>query len=596
MTENTKNNQVAGPYRKLFYQGRYSEILQSHERNPKALQEKEIPFLIGALSFLGKTFEAEEVYRHHESSFSDLAKSASLFWIGVGFTRKSNYKKARALFRRNQLSHAKNENPEIAFYAFQGVAFYLYFTGQFFRCQKFATQALRLAVRAHNSYIKFLAQDLLAHTMVQTGNVYEGIELLRGSHALAKNLQNEAFISATNVTLLLYEAQHGHRPSEIIEDLEKCLRQLTAQDSYSQSNVVLELAQQKTLRGQWSEAEELLNAQAPVIFFNENRRQEIILNLRWAEIAYLRGHNVLAWQFLRGAHLRLHQEADKNFAVQILNLEIKILEDQKSPLVESKKEELLKLSRTYSSKIHRHILARKQWISSEEDSEGDLIQSLLQQTENQPEKSLQIMEESGYFSWLYKFVPLKKGQDYIVLGTRMHFTVSEDGVRPLHLTGVSQKILEVLRQGSLNKSELVEKVWGYEYHPLRHDSLVYAAMSALRKNLGKKYSWIQTSDSGYQLAEDLTLLYTRSQKIAAPVPQKRAPTAFVDAQLNYRQLQALDYLQENRFLNTRQYKDLFKTTEITACRDLAALKKRGYVLQVGYGRATQYTLLQGEPK
>lgn len=601
MTENTKNKPSIKSVSKLFFQGQYHAILQIYKEHPLSLQEEDIPFLIGALSFLGKTLEAEEIFKTRDAGFSEKAKAASLFYLGIGITRKSQYLKARKIFRKNHSLYGDSENPEIAFYSFQGIAFYLYFTGRFFRCEKFATKALRLAVRAGNSHIKVLAQDLLAHTLTQTGRVYAGLELLKESHDLAKKLGNDAFASATIVSILLYEALYGHRSQTIVQDLEKCLRELEPQDSYSRSNVVLELARQKTLRGQWQSAESLLNGLAPAIFSSENRRQEINLNLRWAELAYLRGQNVLAWQFLRGANLRLDQEADKNFSVQILGLEIKILEEQQSPLAAEKKTKLLDLSRSFSSKINRNMLARRQWITEDEHSEDDHIHGLLQQIGSSSERANEVIAESGYYSWYYKRLPLKKGLNYLVLGLHKNgaVTFSLEGIHSIKLADFSQRILEVLRHGPVTKSELVEKVWGYEYHPLRHDSLVYAAMSTLRKNLGNKHIWIQTLDSGYKLIEDLTILSTlppTASKKGLKVLEKPLSARPVDAQLNYRQLQALDYLQENRFINTRDYKALFQTTEITASRDLASLNKRGYVIRVGFGRSTQYTLAQGDRK
>ncbi|KYG70705.1 hypothetical protein AZI85_01880 [Bdellovibrio bacteriovorus] len=600
MSEITKNKTSKQRLSELFFLGHYTTILQIYKDHPLSLAEKDIPFLIGALSFLGKTLEAEEIFKTRQASFSEKEQAASLFYLGVGVARKSKYKKARRFFRENQKRFGKHDQAEISFYTYQGIAFYLYFTGQFFRSEKFATKALRLAVRAENPHIKVLAQDLLAHTLVQTGRVYSGLELLKEAHDIALRLGNDAFASATQVSILLYEATYGHRPESIVPDLEKCLNDLKPQDSYSKSNVVLELARQKTLRGLWKDAETLLNLQAPVIFSSENRRQEIVLNLRWAELAYLRGQTVLAWQYLRGANLRLNQEADKNFAIQILGLEHKILTEQNNPSALEKKKQLLELSRSFSSKINRNMLARRQWIQEKDFSEDDHIHTLLSQIGDN--SGFELIHKSGYYSWYYKCLPLQKGVNYLVLGLAKNraVTFSTDGIEVVKLADFSARILEVLKQGPLDKAMLVEKVWGYEYHPLRHDSLVYAAMSTLRRNLGSKHTWIQTLDTGYQLEKNVNILQLRGSigesKNSGSMVLKSSSLRPVDAELNYRQLQALDYLQENRFLSTRQYKDLFKTTEITACRDLAALNKKGHVVRIGFGRATQYTLAQGDRK
>lgn len=601
MTKIIDKFEYAGKVSDSFAKGQYKSLVQAYERTPSSLKVEDLPYVIGALSFLGQTFEAQALYKAQQKNLTELGHASSLFFLGVGITRKSLYKKARLIFKKNQELYAKNPDPEIAFYTYQGIAFYLFLTGQFFRCEKFTTKAFELSVAAGNAQLKVLAQDLLAHTLIATGKVHSGLELLRDSHRLATSLKNIAFAAATRVSILLVEAEHGHRPAQIIRDLELCLEELDAQDSYSKSNLMLELARQKTMRGQWAQAEALLNQQAPVIFASENRRQEITLNLHWAKLAFLRGHYVLAWQYLRSAQLRLHEVADRNLEVQILSMEVDILEEQKNPLASVRKDHLLALSASYSSQINRNMLARKKWRTEPISSEDDAIHNILSEIHSFPQKAVKLVMDSGYYSWLYKCLPLQKGRSYLLLGVQKNSLclISPEGIELHRFTESSQKLLEVLQKGPLSKESLVKQLWGYEYHPLRHDNLVYSAMSALRKALGSKHTWIQTLDLGYQLQSGIQILHAgkngQSDLTERANIKKSVDTGhLVDSQLNYRQIQALEYLQEHRFLNTRDYKGLFSTSEITASRDLGALNRKGYVLKIGFGRSTQYTLPGGK--
>ena len=602
MPKNTLKNDILLNPSELFNKGQYKALVDSYNANPASVDVQHMHFVIGALSFLGHTLEAEELFKIHK--MSPQASSAALFYLGVGITRKSRYKKARAYFKKNQELYGDDKDPVIRFYSYQGIAFYLYFVGQYFRCEKYATKAFKLAVKAGIPEIKVLAQDLLAHTLIKTGQVSAGLQMFQDSYKLSKAVGNKAFTSAIEISKLLIEAEYGHRPQTIISELSNCFADLDAQDNYSKTNVALELAKQHTLRGEWKKAEEILNKQAPVIFAGANRRQEITLNLHWAKIAYYRGQKIMASQFLRSASLRLHAEADKNFAIQILSIELDLLDSKESPEALDKKNQLVALQ-SFASGIHRNMLSRRDLLDAnlspapQEDLVHEALEKLLKISD--PGSAARFIAKLGYSAWYFKCLPLKMGQNYLIAGIAKDTLtiITGEGISHGKLTGVSVKILEALRNGPVSKNDLVEMVWGYEYHPLRHDNLVYTAMSTLRKAFGTQQDWIQTLENGYRIRADLEFLNIGKavkNEDSAPTANLASRPEIVDVELNFRQIQALEYLQENRFLNTRQYKDLFQTTEITASRDLAALNKKGFVLRLGHGRATQYTLSQKDSK
>ena len=77
---------------------------------------------------------------------------------------------------------------------------------------------------------------------------------------------------------------------------------------------------------------------------------------------------------------------------------------------------------------------------------------------------------------------------------------------------------------------------------------------------------------------------------ATPMAQIAAMATSQIDQLNIRQLQIINYLNEQQFIDIRICQKIFKTSPITASRDLSQLQKKGLVTRVGRARATKYIL------
>ncbi len=505
--------------------------------------------------------------------------------MAIGFTRKSSYKQAQKIFRLNQIENKKTTNPLTRFFVFQGIAFYLYFTGQFFRAVEFAQKSFAASLESGNLFHRLLAQDLLGHCFVQTGEIHLGQDHLQQATQIAREIDNEAFVAATQTSVLLYDAQFARRQKTIIQELQDYLSSTVFADTYSRANVALELARQWTWQGQFLKAESLLDQVAPGIYSSQNHRQEISFNLRSAELAYLRGQDPRARQHLRAAHLCLHREVDKNFELQILDVELKLTQDPVS--LEQKQASADLLLKNFGSMISRNMSSRQQ--GHFEKADEDEMHALLSAIQLRPEKAVELIVETNYLSLLYKVLPLQKGLRTLLLegSSPQVFLFSADEVRSLSLPAQIRKLLETLASGLVSKEVLVQKLWGYNYDPLRHDALVYASLSTLRKLLGNQADWILTTENGYSLAPDIRIL--SSHPSSSHSPQRAPAGGSQEIDLNFRQLQALQYLDAEPFLSTKTYSKIFKTTEITANRDLRSLMEKDYVVRSGFGRATRYS-------
>lgn len=552
---------TASQVREWFFQGLYSKISALYNQHPKAFSIEQSSWLLGALSLQGQILEAEEYFRNYESQMSAAQKSAGLFYLGIGLTRKSKYKKSRSLFKKNLELHKNSQDPLAQFFIYQGFAFYFYFVGQLEKAARASHKALRFAIAAHDPIAKVLAQDLHGHALVQTGSVRVGLGILQLAQRQALQNKNLAFAQSIEISSLLYEAQNGFRPQSVMNELETVLKKFGVEDNYTKVNIQLEMARQLTLRGKFFQARQHLDEITPIIFSHQNRRQEIGLYIRGAELASLQGKVLAARQQLRSAELCLHREVDQTLRQQIQEIEL-CLEKNRPFFLEH-------------SKI----------------SEENELQNLWNEISSAPSQAISNILSTGYLSWLYKELPISPGENVFYLGLESSVLTifSSDGVEMLPLAALSIHLIEALSQGLVNKSELVEKIWGYSYHPLRHDPLVYAALSSLRKSLGQYAHWIVTSEEGYSLRTDVRVLKAAHLSRKKEISPNRSTLPKV-IELNHRQIQALEYLQQIRFMSTKIYVELIKTSEITACRDLSSLSKKGYVLRIGHGRATQYTL------
>jgi Fic family protein len=153
-----------------------------------------------------------------------------------------------------------------------------------------------------------------------------------------------------------------------------------------------------------------------------------------------------------------------------------------------------------------------------------------------------------------------------------------------------QKFVRLLTDGPKTKAELVHAIWGYTYHPLRHDPLIYGLVYRLRSLLGLREDWIQAQGEGYSLRPDIKVqffqLYANISN--APLPEEDAKKSATD--LNIRQLRILQYLQQHETIDIQGCVELFQTSKVTASRDLSNLTERGLLMRSGKGRNTCYGL------
>lgn len=583
-----------------FATGQFRNVAEELLEGKAPARKRYVASLIGALSFLGRMEEADSLYSLAAKNAVDA--SAARFFLAIGWTRRSEYERSRALVEENKRRAQRRGavSPIERFFAHQGQAFLHFYTGRVAASLEEASLSRAAALEAGNAYARCLATDSLGHCKVRLGEIHAGLSHLAEAEALARKNGNAGTAAAIGIARELYSFEFGlaETPPDRLEQL---LLHSDAQNNYSQSNVALELARQLTLRGEYARAAIVLEKVAPAVYASQNRRQEILLNLRLAELAGRRGEFFQSRHFLWFSRRLLHREVDSSLELMALGVERKLaLAEGKVAEAKNLDARWLELGGEFASVRDQNLRAREGLSDAPNENPEDRVHQTLRLAARGATvtERLTPLLQRGYLAEAALQLRLRPGARAIAilpapLGLLVH---APEGVewRPTGLSSLQTKLLRTLgRSGrETSKEELVQNAWGYEYSPLRHDPMVYAALSGLRKALGSGGAWLQASEAGYRL--DSTF-WQEEESTRAPsaAPSGTLPLALADPLLpvlNHRQLQILEWLAETRYVSVPECQKRFGNSEVTALRDLAGLWKHGVVIRLGKARATRYAL------
>ncbi len=491
----------------------------------------------------------------------DAAAAATVhFALGVAYTRVSEYAKARKQFAA--CGRFRRSNRRARFFVFQGIGFYRFFCGQYGKAAAFAQKAFENAAQDKYTFGLLLAEELLAHALIEQGQVRRGIRHLREALKKARALNNSSLRQTFRLLLLLSEARFGLNWN-CIPKLEKALAKLHPQDSYSRNAVKLELANQWALRGRPEKATRVLDEACDSIYSSRNRRHIALLNFRLAFLTWMRGRSEEAVRLLKSTELHLHKEVDIALSRRIQGLEARL---------------------TGGGPYSR--------VREEQDFGEDPLGDLYDGVRRKETAALDLILKERLLYFLFSFFDIEFKQRALIFDLlpkgvivvdRGEILVIEKG-----LTRGLRKILELLSQSHQSKAELVEKVWSYEYDPARHDPLIYTSISKLRQLLGR--SWIEADEKGYRLTSGVRLqmqsadLQSTRSKWTRPVDSSR------NGSLSFRQLRILATFgnRKRESLGVEDVMREFAVSRATATRDLTTLTDEGLLLRLGKARATRY--------
>lgn len=489
------------------------------------------------------------------------------FALGVAYTRVSEYAKAREHFGRNR--RYLRASAAARFFLWQGLAFYRFFTASYAHSAKYAERALEYATQSKFRFGTVLAEELLAHALLESNQVRRGLHHMRKSLNAAREIEHQSLRKSFRLNLLLNEARFGTN-WDCLPELQKALEKVHPNDTYSRNALKLELANQWTLRGQIRRAYEVLDEACDSIYASQNRRQIATLNFRLAFLTWIRGGQDEALHLLKSAELQLHKEVDLALLARMNGLKERIQGKISSP--------------------RRNSISRGETPVGE-DRIGDLYDLVSQKD---PE-GLRILLEHGLYYYLHAYYGLQPQQRALIfdLLPRGLLILDHGNVQVVErgLSRVLRRILEALAVSHQSKSELVENVWGYKYDASRHDPLVYTSVSKIRQLLGDAGNWIEADEKGYRLRSGVRLQNQQGAAVEVLDKPKINIMAMPDATgLSFRQLRILARF-DNNSQGVVDVDDVMKDFEVsraTATRDLGTLTEEGFLRRLGKARATKY--------
>ncbi len=554
-------------------------------------------YKLGALVFTGRHKEARLLYKQFESQLNQESLIITRFHLGISYTRTSDYDLAKSYFIQNLGEFRKNKKklkPQTSWFVFQGLSFYRYFFSRHKKSQLFAEKAYSFLLLEDNppELLLTLSLDIQGHNLIQLGQMSQGLLLQKQAYKITQKLKMQDWSSELEISFFSYQSEFDDSVRKQIQTLIKLLKNTSNKNDHSRSELILQTAKLFLLSGQYQKASDFLANNFHFIYENNNKRKIAKLNTLMAQLMFLRGQNIEALSLTQVAQKNLSPSTDIALLLPILGLERKVLRTLKQDTdeIDLKMAMILSKSDRYlNTRIHNRTLSMKSEYPFGNDPLGDLIDGIYRKDYSSLKRAI----EKGALGLLPVFFDVKPGQKTIIVSDQLGqlITVNDDEVK-VHETKLTKNhflLISHLSHSGISKEALIEKIWGYEYDPLRHDSLIYSSMGRLRKILEERKNWISADESRYYLDPEVEVIYP-TQKVLSPKTQNStlsAETKKSQQSFNYRQLETIND-PEITAISVSQYGEKWGVTRMTALRDLKDLTKKGLMYKTGQGKATRY--------
>jgi hypothetical protein len=579
-----------------FYRGQHQNVLakmnissQSNELHVAA---------VGTLTFEGRFEDAIDYYRNVRSVLEPSAIIECRLYIVISLCRLGKYHLAhKHVIKALREAYKLRTHRELHF-AHQAAGFLRFFNGRFKQSLSHARKSFTHAQQSEFDFGRAISGELLAHSFIQTGKVSTGLRSLELAIKDAKKIPNSKLSTSFQISQITYRAQAGIDPNGSVEALRTLIVNENDAFSYSKTNAVLELARQLCLRGDVGSAKSQLDSICPVIYASGHRRQSLVLSMRYAWASLLRGQHAEALHLVNSGKRLIDVTVDAPLELELLGLEQKVLSEIGTMVSPEVTKKIEVLTRKTAKGTGNRIVGRAGEVQTHpifpgEDPLGDLLDMI----KRNPSEAFSLVVQNGYYGLLYDVFGLSRNQKTLLIKhfpfqimTFDHGNVNwvSDGV-----TNLMIRFLIELSKGQRSKEKLISSIWGYKYHPLQHDPLIYRLVARTRAILGSAGSWIVAIDDGYHLAESVSIVHEDEERkwedsVATVDDTDEADEPQVSG-LNYRQMDILRHLKvAESALTVPECSELFQVSEATARRDLSDLVKQLKLQRIGKGRAVRY--------
>ena len=587
------------PRYELLFRGENASIARASVDAGKPVSAADGPAVVGALTLLGRVDEADELYRALGDQMAPWQRIVARSFLTIALARQFRFAEAMKFLEDSMRERHLNASTEARCLFLQSIAIVRYFTGDLRRARHFAERARGQALLAGFLYGRIFSSDLLGHIEVALGQVHRGLELLEQTRTLAASLGHGWLVEALRVSTASYRVRHGVGTGDPVTELRSLLERDMTPDAFGRPGLLLELSRQLVLRGRASEALDILQLAAAQIYPHRNVRFECQLHLGLAHAYLLRGDVSQARSLLESALSRiagLHQPGIELGLRGLLHRAAALSGDGAEHLPR-----IAELTRQAGTLIPRRIWGRLHGSHLVDELPGqDRVGDLIDCAHRDGAQAHDLIMQTGQLGVLLSALQVLPGARQVLVRRREHDLVvidRGDVARVDRVPELSRKLLCTLgSQDARTKEDLCRAVWGYEYHPERHDGLIYSAISKLRRAHPALESWVEATGDGYALSAGVkvTLLdepATAVQSHAAGTQQSEVEDVSRIAseyELNLRQTRLLSLVHQRESVDVRTARALLSVSEVTASRDLRALTERKLLTRVGKGRATRY--------
>ena len=569
--------------RDLFASGQVLKVYKNFQKGHYS--NADFTWILGSLCLLGKIDEAKLISKNKK------LESEHYFFLALAFIRISDFKTAK-----KYISELKKIPYPKKFFIYQIMAIYAYYQSRYKCCLTIVKRSRAESLGLENAFWKVLAIDLLGHTHVMMGEVHKGIALLEEAHDLAATINNKAFLEATKISILNYQSQYAEDPQLLIQKIERKLKSLSRQDNYSEGSLTLSLAHLHLLTGQTEKAQKILSQSQKIIFASSNPRQKSKWFFEKSYYHFLEGKYDLALDLLNESQSLINIELEISLGLKILGLKRAIYVKLKKDTQELNKN-LLRLSYKIGDPQALNKLSRV-GLTKKEQTE-DPLQSIFDNFFN--EKIYSPIIETGYFGLLRTHLDQNNEQNYFITNlwknglliiTPKTISVTRSGVSSLLI----KALITLTAKKSVSKEWLVHKVWGYDYDPLRHDTLLYGLIHRLREILGPMEKSLVGEHHHYSFSHTFKRLELSELNLkSTPIPQrddeKIQESYSKETIWNIRQHRVLALMARGECFKVSDYAKAFNVSTMTALRDLSELHKANLVKIYGKARSTTYATL-----
>ena len=588
-----------------FYAGRYSDIIAEYvdSADTNEISASLSVYVIGALSFLSRTSEAESLFSIYSAQMTDRERFESSYYLVTALRRerrRASSAKARSMLGSmiQDMRRLGASDDHMDFFLCCGLAFYRYIDGRFPLALSWAQKAYDHAFRANFPFGRLVAYDMIGHSQLIVGQVRAGLKNLAASAVIAESLGRGAIKQAVDVASRLYKSTYGLATGrELLDDLNGAIKACSFENSYTLASLYIELARLQILTGDGHKAEASLRDASEAVYRLDIPFLDAHLTFRYAHLATLQGDHNKALELIRTARSRAGDAQSASLMVGIVGLEGRILKLMgRSEEAKALESQIRALGERSGQIVSQRINSRLGIASSKDTRRGeDLLGDLLDDVHLRVKDVRSKVLQSGFLGLIPSTIDIGSFSDAIIFGfdsdsvtliCKGQIRHDRDGWPEL----VRKLIFSLNENRKLTKEEIAEKVWRQAYSPIRHDPLIYALIARTRKTLEPFEDWLAVTEGGYCLRDsvivkDVSILNNRPDSL--PVQSADAVQAYPD--LSFRQAKILELCSANGAVTNKSVCEAFQVSEVTAGRDLSDLTDKGYLKKIGKGRATTYT-------